>query len=98
MASVLVNTLLHIWFPACKYCCGSSSVLSLVHIQRPFNCKNFHELLRIVEQATKEEKWETSYVAIVARFFSDFADITERDGYVVEKHVCTSSVLHESMV
>lgn len=73
-------------------------MLSLVHIQRPFNCKNFHELLRIVEQATKEEKWETSYVAIVARFFSDFADITERDGYVVEKHVCTSSVLHDSMV
>ena len=54
----------------------------------PFNCKNFHELLRAVKQATAEKDFDPYYVAVVARFFRDFADIAQRDGYIVEEQVC----------
>ena len=53
----------------------------------PFNCESFHELLEAVIQATMEKDFDPGYVAMVARFFSDFAVITKRDGYVVADHV-----------
>ena len=53
----------------------------------PFDCESFHELLEAVIQATEEKDFDPDYVAIVARFFRDFAVITTRDGYIVEDHV-----------
>ena len=61
--------------------------------QAPFTCHNFYELLLAVRQATKEKAFEIKYVSIVARFFSDFADITSRDGYNTEFMV---SLIHHS--
>ena len=61
--------------------------LSLHTLQMPFNCESFHELLEAVIQATEESDFKPVYVAIVARFFNSFADITKRDGYIVEDHV-----------
>ena len=63
-------------------------------LQMPFNCETFSELLKAVKQATDEKDFEPYYVAVVARFFSDFADITERDGYVVEDHVSSRPLLY----
>ena len=56
----------------------------------PFSCMTFRELLRTVTQATENKNFEPEYLAIVARYFSDFAEITERDGYNVENNVSSS--------
>lgn len=62
-------------------------ILIPIPFQLPYSCEIFRELLLVVIQATEEGKFKTMYVDIVARYFRDFAEITEEDGYIIEDHV-----------
>jgi hypothetical protein len=58
----------------------------------PFTCHNFYDLLLAVTQATEEKSFEPEYISIVARYFVDFAEITSRDGYVMDDMTCRDDV------
>ena len=63
----------------------------VVYSQLPFSCLNFHELLLAVTQATREKAFEVKYISIVARYFKDFAEITDMHGYHAENMVSSTN-------